>query len=135
MTVQAAVIALQELVGDVTGIKGAPSYPPDSLNIFPVAAAYPAQGSLNFGVAGEMKGLHNLVVEVHVRRTNLATDVQAVIGYIDSVPDAVMADPTLSGTVSTFERIDYTFGKLSWGDQETFGIRFTLVNVKIRSDL
>ncbi len=134
MTVEAAIIALQEVVREVTGIKGAPSYPPDSLSIFPAAVAYASSGSLNFGVAGEMKGLHNLVVEVHLARKNLPSDVQASLNFIDALPEAVMIDPTLKGTVSTFERMDYVYGPLSYGDQQTFGVRFTLVNVKIRSD-
>jgi len=133
MTVENAIIALQEIAGAVTGIKGAPNYAPDALNVYPIAVAYPESGNISIQVVGEMQGLHALVLEVHVARKNLASDIQLAISYIESIAAAILDDVTLSGTVDTLGGLEYRFGAMSWGGQDTFGVRFRLTNVKIRS--
>lgn len=132
MGLLAAIQALQDTVGAVSGIKKAPDYPPDSINSFPFAVAYPADGTWEV-YAGTTKALHTLVVEIHVARADLPAAVANVIGYGDSVPKAILADTTLGGTISTFSDITYEFGSLDWGETKTVGFRFRINGVKILS--
>lgn len=134
-TLQDAVGGLMTLVDAVSGIREAPDYAPESIKTFPFAVGYAKSGTFEFGVAGEMKGLHDIVVEVHVARKNLRSALKTAMGFSDSVPAAVMADPTLGGNVDTFEEITYEFGALDYGGAQTIGFRFTVKNVKIRTDL
>jgi len=131
MGLQTAIAALQAKVGAVAGIKNAPDYAPDSINEFPFSVAYAQSGtfenvSLSFG-----KALHTLVVEIHVSRKDLKTAIQNVMSYGDSVPAAILADPTIGGSVSTFRDITYTFGPLNWGTTDTIGFRFQINGAKI----
>ena len=133
MTLQAAIAATQVIVAAVTGIKQAPAYAPEQISEFPISIAYAGQGRVEFGPGGGMKALRSIVIEIHVSRLDLPRDLQEVMGYADSVPSALLADPTLGGTCSTFESIDYDFGPLGYGSMETIGFRFIIQNVKILS--
>jgi hypothetical protein len=92
-------------------------------------------GSYDYGPSGVMKGLHNIILELHVARKNLPKDVESAMQYSDSIPKAIMTYPTLSGTVSTIGRITYTFGGMQYGDQMTVGFRFTLEGVKLQTTI
>lgn len=128
-----AIDGVIDIIAGVSGIKSAPSSPPETLNIFPIAIVVPSAGTWEFGPVGEKKGLHNIVVMVHVARKDLPKDVASSRGFGDTIADALMSDPTLGGTVSTFERISYEFGDMEWGGVLTLGWRFVIQNVKIRS--
>ena len=133
MTLQAAIAATQVIVAAVTGIKQAPQYAPEQISEFPISIAYAGPGNAGFGPGGGMKGLRSIIIEIHVSRLDLPRDLQEVMGFADSVPLALLADPTLGGTCSTFEQIDYDFGPLGYGSMETIGFRFVIQNVKILS--
>lgn len=136
MGTQLAVIqAIQDTVITVTGIREAPDYPPEQINDFPFAVAFPAEGVHSFSVPGERLFLGSAILEIHVSRADLPTAVENSIGFGDSIPAALMADPTLSGTCDTFEDIQQFFGALNWGDIQTIGYRFTIRNIKIRTNL
>jgi hypothetical protein len=135
MALQDAIAKIQSLVGAVSGIRAAPEYLPESINIFPYAVCYAGSGSYDFAPAGVMKGLHNIILEIHVARKDLPRDTEKVMDYADSIPLAIMHDPTLSATVSTIGRISYTFGGMQYGDQLTLGFRFTLENVKLQTTI
>ena len=65
------------------------------------------------------------------RKGDLPKEVERAMGFADAVPEALIADQTLSDTVSHFERIRFNFGALNYGETKTIGFRFTLENVKI----
>ncbi len=133
MALQDAIAAVQVLVKTISGIREAPAYPPEQLELFPYAVAYSGGGVWEFGPAGDKKGLHNIVVELHIQRKALARDVSAAMAYSDSIPNILMKNPTLSGTVNTFQSISYTFGPLGYGGIETIGFKFTISNVKMQT--
>ena len=137
MSQKAAVLAAQAIVRAVSGILAAPDYPPEQMgnSYFPFVVAYPGDGTHAFGVPGERLFLGQIVVEVHVARKDLPNAVQGVIEFGDTIPAALMADSTLVGVVDTFGSVDQTFGELNWGDTQTLGYRFTMQDVKIRTDL
>jgi len=137
VTIQTAIAHIQGLAEGLPGIRQAPDFPPEQMNVFPFAVCYPAAGEFQAGPMGLMKGLHNLVVEIHVARKDLPRDVETALPFGEALAAAVMDDPTLGGTVDTVradEGISYTFGALAWGGQETVGWRLT-IPVKIQTVL
>lgn len=132
--------AIMDIVGNVTGIKEAPDYPPEQLGDFPFAVAFPAEGVHQFGVPGERLYLGNVILEIHVSRADLPSAVANSIGFGDTVPNALMnftqaGTLPLNGKADTFENILQTFGELNWGDTQTLGYRFTITNIKARTNL
>jgi hypothetical protein len=131
-TIQDAITAIQGVVGGVSGIRAAPDYPPEDLSLYPFAVAFARSGSFEAAPVGSGKGLHTIVVEVHVGRSDLARDIKAAMPYGDSVPLALLADTTVGGVVSTFARVRYEFGPMAYGGLATIGWRFFVEGVKIQ---
>lgn len=135
MALQDAIAKVQEIAGAVDGIRAAPEYVPEEINVFPFLVCYAGNGSYDFAPAGVMKGLHNIILELHVARKDLPRDVEKAMKYADNIPLAIMDDPTLGGTVSTIGVITYTFGMLGYGTTETIGFRFMIQNVKVQTTI
>ena len=135
MTLQAVITAAQALVATIPGILQAPAYAPEQISEFPFSVAYAGDGSWEFGAGGGMKGLLSVVIEIHVARLDLPTDLSLVMGFADLVPAKLLATPTISGTCSTFEKIDYSFSPMGYGAVETIGFRFVIQNIKLLSNL
>jgi len=132
-TLSNAIAQVQSLVRGLAGVRDAPDYPPEKASAFPFAVAYPGTGRWVGGApAGEKRGLHTIIVELHVARKDLPRDVEGAMGYVESIPNAILNAPTLSGTVDTVNEIRYTFGALNYGDLQTIGYRFE-VDIKQRS--
>jgi hypothetical protein len=138
-TLEEAATELMALIEDVSGMKAAPDKPPESINMFPFAVAYPSTGELFQEGYKAYRNRAVLALEVHVGRSNLPTDVDALYPFLERVADVIM-DPdnaTLSGKVDTIVAdepsggIPWTFGELDWGDTKTLGYRF-LVKVKLK---
>lgn len=127
--------AVMDLVGSVSGIREAPDFPPEQLSDFPFAVAFPGEGTHKFGVVGERMFLGNVVLELHVSRVDLPVAVQNSIGFGDTIPNKLMANPTLNDTADVFENVTQTFGELNWGDTQTLGYRFTITNIKARTNI
>lgn len=133
--------AVMDIVGQVSGIREAPDYPPEQLSDFPFAVAFPGEGDHRFGVPGERLFLGSVILEIHVSRVDLPVAVQNAIGFGDTIPNALMkfvktpgALP-LNGAADVFEDILQTFGELNWGDTQTLGYRFTITKIKARSNI
>jgi hypothetical protein len=124
---------IMDIVGAVSGIRAAPDYPPESINVFPFAVCYPGTGRIIIEPAGVMKGLHEIVLEIHVARKDLSRDVQAAIPFVDSIPLALCGDVTFGGTTSTWGAIRYQFMPLGWNGVETIGWRFWIESVKVQT--
>lgn len=132
-TLPDAIARIQVLVRALGGIRGAPNEPPEKLNRFPFAVAFAGRGTWAGGSpAGEKRGLHTIIVELHVARKDLPRDVAAAMGYTESIPNTILNDPTLNGNVDAVNEIRYTFGPLGWGTAETLGFQFE-IDVKQRS--
>lgn len=132
--------AIQDLMLTVTGIREAPDYPPEQLSDFPFAIAFPGEGvhdinTLTSNGTGERKFLGNVVLELHVSRVDLPLAVANSIGFGDTIPNVLLKNPTLLGTADTFGSVSQTFGELNWGDTQTLGFRFTINDIKIRTDI
>ncbi|NIR67730.1 MAG: hypothetical protein GWN76_24425 [candidate division Zixibacteria bacterium] len=137
-TVKDVIVAIQQEVATVSGIKAAPAYPPDKMAAFPFAVAYPQNGRIDAEFGSGTKGLHNIVVEVHLARKMLNVTVESAIDYVDSIPDEMWGsifDNTFLSTFSTFQSISYEFTGMSWGGVETLGVRFMIEGVKVHKNL
>ena len=139
-TVQEAIDQIAADLRALTGIRGAPDEPPEQMAVYPFIVCYTRSGSWEIAPVGVRKGLHNIAVELHVARKDLARDVQGAMAYSDSVPNALLKALTTSGdrfasTISTFQRISYTFGPMEWAGQATIGFRWTLEGVKIENEI
>jgi hypothetical protein len=127
------VSAVATIVRGVSGVRGAPAAVPEDIAAYPFAVTYASGGVWEFGPAGDKKGLHSVTVELHVARKELPRDVAKAMPFGDTIPNALMRDPTLGGTASTFGRIRYSFGPLGWGGMDTIGFRFVLEDIKVLS--
>jgi hypothetical protein len=138
-TLQSTIEAIQDAVLTVSGIKNAPDYAPDKLpGVFPFVVTYPDSGVWMWGTAGAKKGLHSITVELHVSRNDIVFALKELDLYVETIPNAIMKDPTLGGNVDTFggaggEAITYQYGPMNYGGVDTMGITFTINNIKIRS--
>jgi hypothetical protein len=128
------VTQIQTIVGTVAGIRQAPAYPPDSINVFPFAVAFPASGEIVRNSVASKIELHTVRLEVHVARKDLERDIATVINYGRLIPSALLATDalTLGGHVTTITGITYTFGPLGYADTETVGYTFD-INYKLMS--
>ena len=138
-TLQQAIDAIQDDLGALTGIRGAPDEPPEKITVFPFIVVYASSGEWRSDVPGNKIGLHVITIEIHVARKDLPRDVEKAMAYSESIPNAMLkAVATVGGdkfasTISTFSRITYTFGPMDWGDLKTLGFRFRLEGVKMQS--
>lgn len=136
MALQDAIAALQVIVNAVSGIRQAPEYPPDGVMVYPTAIAYASNGTWTVLTKGGAKALHTLVLDVLFDPTHLPAAVKEAMRLSDALPKAILADPTLGGTVETFGMISYEFRPLpEWGEPPPLGWRLRLDNVKVLTAL
>lgn len=121
-----AIIGIQAIVATVTGIREAPSEPPEQLATFPFSVCYPGSGEFEELTSGCMDGQHTIRLELHVARKNLRSDYLDLIDFVETIPFALLNDKTLGGTVDINERIRYSFEPLGWNGMETIGWRFEI---------
>jgi len=143
-TLQAAITQIQALSAAVSGVRpnAAPDEPPDQISHFPFVACFPESGSYEGGnPAGQMRGLHNIVVELHVARQDVQRGYREAMRFAKSLPNAWLAalGTASLNTISTFGTIRYQFGALDWGVGEnatqTMGFRFVIEDVKTQDTI
>ena len=105
-TLEAAILKVVDIVKAVDGVKAAPDYLPDSVYQYPMAICRPGAGTWEYGPGyGNKLGLHTIIVELMVPYKDMARDIQKLCDFLDTIPNAIMADPTLGATVNTFGTI------------------------------
>jgi hypothetical protein len=129
--IESAVAAVVTAVDTVTGIVQVPVNPPDTVNVATFAVVYAQSGTINNGVIGAKKALHNISVDLLTKRTDLARDMARIKPFVDTIPAALLADPTFGGTLQTFESITYELITPDYGGVPVIGYKFTMNNVKI----
>ncbi len=128
MAIATITTAIQTIAGALSGIRNAPSNPPDQVGAFPFAVTYPERGAFTAGSLTKAltAGQHVIVTEIHVARKDLPRAVAGAIGYADLFHTALQADPTLGGSVLIIDSLTWEFGPLVWGAVETIGYRLRL---------
>ena len=133
MSLQTAIADVQTSIAAITGIRLAPNYPPEDAAVYPFVVAYAGSGEFRTGEpAGLMKYLGSIIVDLHVARKDLPRDAEKAMTYHESIPNCILTDSTLGGTVSTCGPVSCSgLIAMSYGGQDTLGLRFTIENVKI----
>jgi hypothetical protein len=129
--VEDTIAAIVVIIKTVSGITQVPVNPPDTVNTDTFVVTYPLNGVFDNGVVGTKKGLHNISVDLLRKRTDLARDIAAIKPFVDTIPIALLADPTLGATVQTFEAVRYELIMPDYGGVPTIGYKFTITNAKI----
>lgn len=130
MTTTAAIANIAAKLGALPGIKSAPVVPPEDAGVYPFGVTYEAHANTNTLAYGSADDLVTIFAEIHVSRVLLANAVTLAMSFRDPFLAALIADPSLGGTVSTTNEIRRSFGRLVWGDVETIGYRFE-IDVKV----
>jgi hypothetical protein len=120
-TLPLAIAALQTKAAGLTGIKLAPTSPPESTAVYPFAVCYARLGQETPQSSGWSIGLHTLVCEIHLSRANLPVAITAALPYYELFRSAVLGDPTLTGTVQAVNQLRYEFGAMKYAGVETIG--------------
>ena len=129
--IENAVAAVASTVRAVTGILQVPVDPPDTVNVATFAVVYAQSGIIDNGVIGTKKALHNIAVDLLTKRTDLSRDMARVKPFIDTIATALLADPTFSGTMQTFESVNYELVTTDYAGVEMIGYKFLINNAKI----
>ena len=109
MSIETAIANLQTKALSLSGMKSAPSAPPEANVSFPFAVSYERTGTFISHASGFGDELVTIFTEIHVSRIMLQTAVAQAMAFRDPFIKLLMADPTLAGTVSTINDIRWTF--------------------------
>ena len=124
-TLEDAAKRIQYHAGTLDGVRQAPSYPPDGAPAGPFAVAAPMRGEWG-RQADWKKGLHTIVCLILVPLKDTARDVQVLLPYGESFPDAIWGDPTLNSTVDSVNALRWTFGQHDYAGLPHLGWRFEI---------
>lgn len=143
MTAQALETAISEIVNvlrTVEGVKNVPINPPETQPYETFIVVYPFSGSYNIGPIGDRKGLHQISVDVLVKRTDIAKNISTLKPLIDLVSYALIYQVSTGGTIfnnsiSTFSSLTYNWTSTDYGGVPVVGYHFTMIDVKIQVEL
>lgn len=127
-SIKGAITALQNIIREVEGINDASQEPPENLGVYPYAVAYPGGGFMQIGApAGVVKSVHDIILEVHTGRVDLAYDYEQVTPIFERVAAAILTDPTFNNNGTIADNITFIWGELGWvGSGQTIGWRWTI---------
>jgi hypothetical protein len=115
MALRDAITALQVKALTLSGMRGAPTDPPESINQFPFSICYDKSGSLQLESAGWALDMATIVCEIHCSRQSLPTAIAQAMSFREPFYRLLIADPTIASTVLEVRAVRYTFGYLDWG--------------------
>lgn len=125
------------VLNSVSGLRSTPTGVPDATGgIFPFAVAWiGGPGEAYREEASTVRALDTITIQVHFERSDLYKAEQQASPYLRTIRLALLADPTLSGTCDTFDRVtNSAFGPMSWGEPtiQTVGWTLNITNIKTR---
>lgn len=129
--------AIQEIIDELKnldGIRRIPDAPPENNNQFPFVVVYPISGSFTKPSSGWLIGLHDINIELHIKRKDLPRDFDEAMDLFQDLPKQLMSGQE-NGRFSngfTWQAITYLFGPLEWAGVETIGFTFTLNGAKVQ---
>lgn len=128
-TIDSVCTTLQTAIGQISGIKSAPSYPTEQAPDFPFVVTYPGGGESAVEPAGSFTALHTVLVELHVARKDLPQDVATSLGKFEALLTCL--HDTLGDNAVGHKEVNWDFTEMQWGDVQTLGYRFSIAGVKI----
>lgn len=129
--IESACSAIVTLLQAVTNLTQVPVNPPETVGASTFAIVYPQTGTIDNGVVGVKKALHNISIDLLTKRTDLSRDMARIKPFVDTIPAALLADATLTNTVQTFDSITYELVTPDYAGVPMIGYKFTLNNVKV----
>jgi len=137
MSLQDAIYEIQAAMREVSGVKNAPNEPPENTANFPFVSTFPGTGSISAKGYGDKTELHNIEIELHVKRKDLPIDMRTAVPFITDIVDKILSKRQDGAFTAfdTFGDITYEFAPLAWGETQTLGYRITLNDVKIRGTI
>ena len=132
-TIKGVVDAVQDAVGAVSGIKGAPDYPTEQAPDFPFVTTYPGKLAAIDGSPEQFSAAWDVTVEFHLARKDLPTEVKKSLEFSELLLNAIFA--ALKVGQVAHKGIEGEFTEMVWGDVQTIGYRFTLRSVKVHTAL
>lgn len=115
----------------IAGVKEAHANPPENLFAFPSFINYVETGETIGEADDQLRSLYTIVCEAHLSRAILPEATALAVPLINLFEDAILADPTINGKVTTVNAIRIEFGTVPYGTETHLGIRFRL-DVKMR---
>lgn len=101
---QYAIPAVQDIMLAQVGVRGGPDFPPDKIAAAePFSVCMAGPGTINYFDGLTIYYPMTIRLWLTVAHKDTPRDDAKVIGYGDTVPSALWADPTLSGTVDYIE--------------------------------
>ena len=133
-------LAIQDIVGRVEGIRSAPEFITDKIPPGIFSLVFPDTGEFKEDIPGVMTGLHSPGLYVFCPRGDLAKTLKAIIPLGDKVAAALLSNRTLLGTCSTFGALSYSFGfAINIGKPEApayvTGWTFTIHDIKTQDSV
>lgn len=139
-TLETALDAIQTACMVDTSIKFGPTKPPEQANDFPFVVTYPTTFTHKQGPMAMITYLYDVVVELHIARSDLPNDIDLALPYAESIPNAVY--DCLNDNTAAQGEGSGRFGALEWGlDPDTgksiptIGFSWTFAQVKIQKSL
>jgi len=131
-SLNAAIGDVISTIDAVTGVKAFDNPADAPSGQWPLGIGFPRAGRFTGGGSQQTTGYHTIVIQLHYPRSSLSKAYSTIIPYVEGIIEALHADPTLGGTVTTISGdIGYSFGSMTWAEIPTIGWQFE-VPVKIR---
>lgn len=108
-TIEQVVAAVQDIALTITGVRMAPDHFPDKIETGPQVVTYPGPGDFGTMGAGYWVELHTITSDILVSGGSYAQVRKAGLSIVVPFCRALIAAPTLGGTVQTFAGINYQF--------------------------
>lgn len=118
-SITGAVTQVQTLAAALSGVRSAPTKPPESPSAYPFAASYIGAVETTKPSATLTISVYTIVTEIHISRKDLGRDIDTLNAYPTAFTAAIWGDPTLAATVDTVLTCTGLYTPLEWGGIET----------------
>lgn len=137
MSLEAVVGQVQLYMGTLSGIRQADTLPPNTIASGLVSICYPQTTNYKQIPAGNMQGLHELLIEISLPDLDRPRDVDRLLPFVESVPNLLfkqLNSDHWNHTIDTIGEIDVNWPPC-WkdGDMWRRGIQFIVHKVKIQT--
>jgi len=131
MTILAAILAIQDQMIQVSGVKSAPDYP--SPGIMPIIITHLSTGDIIPGEpAGACLELNNIAIEVHIPEGGSLADAFTTLEVLHPLIVArLYTDVTFGGTIQTYSNITFSTVRTNWDGVPTLSRIYVLNNAKV----
>lgn len=120
----------------ITGINVVQSIPDGNMaNSIVWALVLPGDGTFSLDSYAAARDLHNVRILLGTSQSDMRSAILRLVGKPEDISDKIRSNPTLGGTVSTFESVTYQFIPGTWQDIPFLGYVLTINNVKLMRTL